>query len=359
MSTADGSISDIYYAEVPFESVSQSHLTELLAVGWRVVLRSRLATGDSEPGGPTLTDTLGVVMSVTDDEVVVDTRQGPVTVVRSSIVLAKRVPPPPARRAPRAHPNAISIEGLEGLMVGGMPPLESAHIGGWLLRAANGYTGRANSVLPLGDPGMPLDAAIEQVIEWYAERNQPALVQVPHATGADPTDSPLGALLAQQDWHFFQSTLVMTKATSDDETAEGGARAADFRTEVRDDPTEDWWHTVSPRALDHRDTLGRMLERIRPAAYLTAYLDDRPIGHLRLALADSWSGIFDVHTEPAARGRGIARGLMRDAERIASERRIPLQCLQVSADNDSAVGLYQSLGWRVHHEYHYARPADD
>ncbi|MFC6705527.1 GNAT family N-acetyltransferase [Flexivirga alba] len=341
---------------MPSESVSQSHLTELLVIGRRVVLRSRLALGDSEPGGPTLTDTLGEVMSVTDEEVVVDTRNGPVTVARASIMLAKRVPPPPPRRAPRAHPNAISIDELEELAVDGMPPLESAHIGDWLLRAADGYTGRANSALPLGDPGVPGVAAVEQVVAWYAERDQPALVHLPHGTGADPTASPLGTLLAKQDWRFFLRTLVMTKVASDDEPAQGDAKTADVRIEVSDDPTDDWWHTASPRALDHRDTLGRMLERVRSAAYLTAYLDGRPAGHGRLVFTDGWSGIFDIHTDPAVRGRGIARALMRRAERTAIDRRIPLQYLQVAADNESAVGLYRSLGWQVHHEYHYATP---
>jgi N-acetylglutamate synthase len=363
MSTAGGSVSDwsisgLYYADVPSESVSQSHLTELLVTGRRVVLRSRLAPEELTPGGPTLTDTLGDVVSVTPDEVVIDTRSGPATVVRSSIVLAKRVPPPPARRAPRAHPSAIGIDELEGLMVGGMPPLESTHIGDWVLRAANGYTGRANSALSIGDPGVPLELAVEQVVSWYAGRDQPALVQLPHQTGSDPTQTGLGLFLAQRDWHFFLRTSVMTKATPYGEPAAGDTGAVAARVEVSDEPTDDWWHTASSRALDHRDTLGRMLQHVQPAAYLTAYLDERPIGHLRLALSDGWSGAFDVHTDPAARGRGVARALMRRAEQTASERRVPLQYLQVAADNDAAVGLYRSLGWQVHHEYHYACPAD-
>ncbi|HWC21477.1 MAG TPA: GNAT family N-acetyltransferase [Flexivirga sp.] len=372
---------------MPSESVSQSHLTDLLVVGRRVVLRSRLAPGDSVPGGPTLTDTLGDVVSVTDSEVVVDTRNGPVTVDRSSIVLAKRVPPPPPRRAPRrptpsrvtassagdgpispsVGEEAVTREELEALMVGGMPPLESVRIGDWLLRAANGYTGRANSVLPLGDPGMPLESAVDQVIAWYAERDQPALVQLPHETGADPRTSDLGALLAQRDWRFFQSTLVMTlpprvtaSSPSDGPISpslgEEAVTRDRVRVEVATAPTDDWWTTGSPRALEHRSTLADLLTHVQHPAYLTAYLDDRPVGHARLAFTDGWSGIFDIHTDPAVRRRGIATALMAAATQAADEQRISLQYLQVSADNVAAVGLYRSLGWQVHHEYHYATP---
>lgn len=345
-SAADGSISDIYYADVPSESVSQSHLTELLVLGRRVVLRSRLAPSDSTPGGPTLTDTLGEVISVTDDEVVVDTRKGPVTVARTSIVLAKRVPPPPSRRAPR---RPVSRDELERLMVSGMPPLQFAWVGDWLLRAADGYTGRANSALPLGDPGMPLDAAVEQVVAWYAERDQPALIQLAHETGAAPRATALGALLEQRGWRFFQSTLVMTLP------APMTLSSDDVRVDVTTGPTDDWWATASPRALDHRATLAELLTHVPHGVYLTAYLDDRPVGHARLAFDQGWSGIFDIHTDPAVRRRGIGAALMAAATRAAGDERISLQYLQVSADNDAAVGLYRSLGWQVHHEYHYAR----
>ena len=40
-------------------------------------------------------------------------------------------------------------------------------LGSWLLRADGGFTGRANSALPLGDPGLPLAGAVDEVEAWY------------------------------------------------------------------------------------------------------------------------------------------------------------------------------------------------
>ncbi|WP_446664736.1 putative acetyltransferase [Flexivirga sp. B27] len=85
---------------MPSDPVSQSHLTNLLVVGTRVVLRCRLGPEEVEPGGPTLTDVVGDVLSVSDQEVQLDTRKGPVTVDRGTVVLAKRIPQPPPRRHP-------------------------------------------------------------------------------------------------------------------------------------------------------------------------------------------------------------------------------------------------------------------
>lgn len=57
----------------------------------------------------------------------------------------------------------------------------SGRLGSWLLRAADGFTGRANSALPLGDPGVPLPAAVAAVSDWYRTRGLPPMAQARYA----------------------------------------------------------------------------------------------------------------------------------------------------------------------------------
>lgn len=62
--------------------------------GRRVVVRYLLPTGQA-------TDALGMLLSLTADEAVVEGRRGIERIALASIVAAKPVPPPPPRRAPR------------------------------------------------------------------------------------------------------------------------------------------------------------------------------------------------------------------------------------------------------------------
>lgn len=112
----------------------------------------------------------------------------------SSLVAGKIVPAAPARR----RGPAAGYEELARVTSRGWRPVESERLGEWELRAAGGYTRRANSVLPLGDPGRPLDAALAAVRRWYGERGLPAYVQT--ATGAEGTQELLGAELERRGW---------------------------------------------------------------------------------------------------------------------------------------------------------------
>lgn len=76
--------------------------------------------------------------------------------------------------------------------------MESERLGEWELRAASGFTRRANSVLPVGDPGLPLDDALDAVRRWYGAHGLPAYVQT--ATGAEGTQELLCAELERRGW---------------------------------------------------------------------------------------------------------------------------------------------------------------
>lgn len=74
----------------PVRGANPTDILASLAVGTRVVVRYRIEGG--------LTDALGELVRLTDSEATIRTRHGDATVRLDSVVAAKPVPPPPARR---------------------------------------------------------------------------------------------------------------------------------------------------------------------------------------------------------------------------------------------------------------------
>src|ERR1700685_3323617 len=77
---------------------------------------------------------------------------------------------------------------------------EEEWLGDWLLRAAEGFTGRANSALPLGDPGVPLDEALAGVTHWFVAGGLQLMIAVPTPLEADSPGQALDQHLSQRLW---------------------------------------------------------------------------------------------------------------------------------------------------------------
>src|SRR5215472_3938583 len=93
-----------------------------------------------------------------------------------------------------------SITELERIAARHWRGTEEDRLGGWLLRAADGFTGRANSALPLGDPGMPLDDALATVTRWYRDRALPPMIAVPLPLEGDSPRHQLDNHLSERSW---------------------------------------------------------------------------------------------------------------------------------------------------------------
>ncbi len=119
----------------------------------------------------------------------------------------------------------ISITDLEHAAAPSWRAPEEDRLGHWLLRAADGFTGRANSALAAGDPDLPLTAAIQAVARWYRARSRPAMIAVPYPAG-QPQRSDLDQLLARLGWTIrADAATVMTAATADIAEQAPGASA--------------------------------------------------------------------------------------------------------------------------------------
>lgn len=312
-------------------------------------MRRRLAPDD--PSGARFTDVTGELVAADVAGATVESRAGTVVVPWAEVVAAKEIPPRSDRRG-RPH-RTIAIDDLQRLMVDGLPGLLRIPIGDWLLRSAEGFTGRANSALAVGDPGMPVAEAVDEVRAAYGDLRQPALFQIAGEQGFDVSAHPVAAEVLARGGRVFQQTFVMTAATREVALARP---APDTAVEVLPAPSDGWWTAAGPRTVEHREVVERLLAQVHDGRYLTVRRrSGEAVAAGRIAYSPGWIGLYDLHTLPAERGNGCGRALVSESARDADAGGVRSAYLQVSADNAPAIGLYESLGFTTHHEYWYAR----
>ncbi|MBE3074515.1 MAG: GNAT family N-acetyltransferase [Actinobacteria bacterium] len=275
---------------------------------------------------------------------------------RAAVVAAKEVPPKPSRRG-AAH-LAISMHDLERIMVEGWPPVERAELGGWLLRAAAGFTGRANSVLPLGDPGMSLSEAVDRCESWYDERGLRHLFALFGPEGFAVEEDPLAQELLGRAYEPFNTTEVLTTATRalpSEIPHLSGARVL-----LESAPSPSWWDAfVQSRRPDHTNATPADARAVLSGSpdqlFASLEVDGVVIGVARVAFAHTWAGVSALHVAQDHRRTGVAGQLIGALADASRSRGIRSMYLQVAQANSPARGLFERLGFSTHHEYRYLR----
>ena len=249
---------------------------------------------------------------------------------------------------------------------------EEAPLGGWLLRAGEGFTGRANSALTAGDPGLPLPEAAARVRRWYTARGLTPMASVSYPAG-QPDRNPVDRFLAGQGWRLRDEAevIVMTRPAAGP-AAPPAPRAAGAPPAERwpsppirfdDQPGDDWLALYHFRGQPDLPPIARTIMTSAPwQAFASVRDGDRTVAIGRVAGTGAspgpargthWAGLTAIEVAPDYRRRGLAAAITSALVAQAAERGADRVYLQVEDDNEPALALYHRLGFTVHHGYHY------
>ena len=237
---------------------------------------------------------------------------------------------------------------IEELALNALPALESELYDGWVLRAAGGYTGRANSAAPLYAGELETPDKIAFTENWYRSRDLRPMIRLTPA--AHPAD--LDPLLEERGYTLRDEGVSVQARPLD-----GNDFAADA-VEVSGGPMPERWlaalASFQSRVEQHREAVRNLLSRL-PASSAFAMIrrEAAPAAIGRAVVEDGHVGLFDVFTHPDQRRRGLATDITLALLGWGAGKGANQAYLQLVPDNDAAYRLYRRLGFEEIYRYWY------
>ncbi|MBL8046905.1 MAG: GNAT family N-acetyltransferase [Anaerolineales bacterium] len=238
---------------------------------------------------------------------------------------------------------------LEELSANALPALQTVLWDGWLLRFANGYTGRANSVWPLYIGTRPFAEKIEHSEQLYRARGlTPAfkLTAAAHPSGLDDA-------LAAHGYAHQKETLVQTLTLSTQFQPHGT---------ITPHPTEAWFTAftqLSGLAPQHQPTLRQILGNLVPAAgFALIEKDGQAVACGMGVVQAGYVGLYDIVTHADFRRQGYGEQLVSGLLAWAQTHGAHSAYLQVMANNPAALSLYGKFGFQESYRYWYRIKAE-
>jgi GNAT superfamily N-acetyltransferase len=268
-----------------------------------------------------MTDVLGVCVSWGEVSCVVQPEVGPsVTIALGDIVSGKLVPPRPSARA-RVAAREAQVRAFAMFPDLRVTPVPGGS--GWLLRSSPTATARrANSALAFPG-GSPSGAEILSIEAHYSGLGKPTVAAV-------LGDSDERAYFAGLGWvpesHEVDSRFQLASVAS-----------------VR-------------RALTRVDHSRAVLasDGVTATAQITG--SGQVIARGVAAYAEEWVGFRGLQVSVAHRRQGLGRAVLAALAAWGAELGATTAYLQVLGDNEPALAMYESMGFRTHHTYAYLTP---
>ncbi|KDN22541.1 GNAT family N-acetyltransferase [Amycolatopsis rifamycinica] len=246
------------------------------------------------------------------------------------------------------------------------PPLIEDPLGEWRLRWADGFTGRANSALAVGDAGRPVAEALRAVCDFAHERAITPMVQVVRDSPNEHAIAAAGWVPATGHGAGHEVVVLTTSGLHGEtppprETPSGHFHVkvpppgGHFHVKVPDEPVPGWWGLALRPGED--SPAARQVLAGGKIGYGVATVGGDVAGVVRGALVEGWLHVGRLEVAPAFRRRGLASALMGAVRTWGVEHGADRAVLQVAEGNSGALALYAGLGYAPHHRYRYWVPA--
>ncbi len=253
----------------------------------------------------------------------------------------------PDAAGPEEKDPSGAIRLLEEISLNAWPAFETSLYDGWVIRFADGFSRRSNSIVPLYPSRRNVMEKIRLCESMYRERGQRTVFKITAAS--DPRE--LDLILSDEGYHPEAETGVRTLPLQD------AAAAPAPDVVLQDEMTEEWitalcaYNAYDPR---HHPTVRALTRLIHPpCTFASIRLGGKIIGCGLGVIRQDHLSFFDIVIDRDHRRRGFGKQIMAGILNWGRRHSAETAFLQVMANNPVAMAMYEGMGFREQYRYVY------
>ncbi len=224
------------------------------------------------------------------------------------------------------------------------PALEESETDGIVLRFSNGYTKRANSANVLLEQNSGFDSLVRRYEEYFQDKGLPCIFRLPSFS----RNQRLDRYLEDIGYRYLDRSLVLDRSIE---------KVRFDKVEFSETTNREWmlsYCRINELDFEKHLTHLEMIDRIEDKTLLAVLKEDRTEIACGLGvISNRLFGLFDISTRKSARNKGYGTKLIEGMLHWAVENGASNSYLQVIADNQPAIKLYEKMGYQHSYEYWY------
>ena len=241
---------------------------------------------------------------------------------------------------------------IEELSMDAWPALMTFPYDGWIIRLANGYGNRSNSINPIYPSRIALEEKIEYCDTLFARYGLPATYKLLGCEEHEPLEKKLEGLGYRK---INETSLQVCEIPASLKTDNDGII-------VNDGFSGQWIESVvkfNRIEEKHVPIFKRILDNIAGEKIVVHKRQGKEIlGCGYGIIGRGYVGVFDIVVDENHRGKGFGREIVQTILSEGLKRGVRNSYLQVMLNNPIALGLYGKLGYREIYRYWYRKKSE-
>ncbi|MCL2401454.1 MAG: GNAT family N-acetyltransferase [Oscillospiraceae bacterium] len=234
----------------------------------------------------------------------------------------------------------------EELSFNAHPALQTQFYDGWILRFANGYTGRANSVSPLYPSTLDLREKIAECEKRYISHGLATLFKL-----TDGSDPKIEKMLDALGYTIVTPTYVMRMDLRDTDFQLNDCVITSYADKEWLDAFYSFSHYTGSVL---KSTTKQILENVKNTTICGRIVKDGVSVACGSAVMErGYMALLNIVVDETQRGKGYGAAICESLLSAAKNLGAHTAYLQVEQGNARAVSLYTKLGYRPIYSYWY------